>query len=242
MKKNFTLILLLLISIMTINAQVAKKVVVEHFTNTKCGICSSRNPGFYKNLKNFPDVLHLSIHPSSPYAACKLSQQNNPDNDDRTKYYNVYGGTPRLVIQGKVISANEDYNSSTLFTSEENQIDAKHIKNLPEMKAGKSIGGPRLLGLLNDVNVSGATDSQVLTYNSDSKVWEAADSTGGGGGGVGVITSTVYNASGQITSTIIDGVTQTITYNTAGQVDTVTIGDTTYTYTYNANGTINTVS
>lgn len=128
MKKNFTLICLLLISTQLINAQVAKKVVVEHFTNTKCGICSSRNPGFYKNLKNFPDVLHLSIHPSSPYATCKLSQQNNPDNDDRTKYYNIYGGTPRLVIQGKVISANEDYNSSTLFSSEENQISSLSIK------------------------------------------------------------------------------------------------------------------
>ncbi|HMG16847.1 MAG TPA: T9SS type A sorting domain-containing protein [Saprospiraceae bacterium] len=100
----------------TISAQVPRKVIVEHFTNTKCPICKSRNPGFYTNINNQPAILHLAIHPSSPYASCVLSQQNNPDNDNRTKYYGVYGGTPRLVIQGKVISENADYNSSSLFT------------------------------------------------------------------------------------------------------------------------------
>lgn len=116
MKKVLTFILLAVCYLQSVQAQVAKKVIVEHFTNTKCGICASRNPGFYKNLSNFPQVLHLSIHPSSPYSTCLLSQQANPDNDARTNYYGVYGGTPRLVIQGSVISANADYNSANLFS------------------------------------------------------------------------------------------------------------------------------
>jgi hypothetical protein len=85
-------------------AQVPKKVVVEHFTNTRCSVCASRNPGFYNNYKTQAGVIHLAIHPSSPYAACVLSQHNPVENDARTNYYGVYGGTPVLVIQGVVIS------------------------------------------------------------------------------------------------------------------------------------------
>jgi len=80
-------------------AQVQKNVVVEHFTNTRCGICASRNPGFFTNLNNNPDVIHLAIHPSSPYSSCVFNQHNSVDNDDRTNYYGIYGGTPRLVVQ-----------------------------------------------------------------------------------------------------------------------------------------------
>jgi len=114
--KPFIRILFILFIVNTISAQVARKVIVEHFTNTKCPICKSRNPGFYANLNKQSGVLHLAIHPSSPYASCVLSQQNNPDNDDRTKYYGVYGSTPRLVIEGKVISSNADFNTPELFT------------------------------------------------------------------------------------------------------------------------------
>ena len=63
-----------------------------------------------------------------------------------------------------------------------------------------------------------------------------------GGGGIGVITSTTYNASGQITASTIDGTSYVFTYNTAGRIATMQVGSTTYTYAYNANGTINTVS
>ena len=39
------------------------------------------------------------------------------------------------------------------------------------------------LSALNDVNVSGATDAQVLTYNATTGKWEAADAAGGTGSG-----------------------------------------------------------
>ena len=79
--------------------------LVEHFTNTYCSVCASKNHGFYANLWRYPQVWHVAYHPSSPYAACPLSMANVPENDARTNYYGVYGGTPRLVIQGAVVTS-----------------------------------------------------------------------------------------------------------------------------------------
>lgn len=114
--KNILLLLAFIYSSQVALAQVPKKVIVEHFTNTKCSICASRNPGFYTNLRKQSGVIHLAIHPSSPYSACVLSQHNVAENDARTNYYGVYGSTPRLVIQGTVISANANYDVASLFS------------------------------------------------------------------------------------------------------------------------------
>jgi hypothetical protein len=85
-------------------AQTPRQVVVEHFTNTYCSICANKNPSFYSNLQgNYPQVLHIAYHPSSPYAQCYFNKQNVAENDARTKFYKIYGSTPRAVIQGKVI-------------------------------------------------------------------------------------------------------------------------------------------
>ena len=99
-----------------IYAQVTKKVVVEHFTNSLCSVCASRNPGFYTNLAAQSNVIHLAIHPSSPYSNCLLNKHNVSENDARTNYYGVYGSTPRLVIQGSVISAGANYAAAGMFS------------------------------------------------------------------------------------------------------------------------------
>jgi hypothetical protein len=115
MKKLFALILILLFSFQTQQAQVARKVVVEHFTNTRCSICGSRNPALFNNLSQQPGIIHLSIHPSSPYSGCLFHQHNPNDNDARTNYYGIYGATPRLVIQGEAQSTGANFGSSSLF-------------------------------------------------------------------------------------------------------------------------------
>ena len=114
MKKIISLIFVL--PAIVCRAQVPLNSVVEHFTNTKCSICASRNPGFQTNLIAHPQVTQLSVHPSAPYSACVLSVQNKKDNDDRTNLYGVYGSTPRLVINGNVIPASADYSSASLFS------------------------------------------------------------------------------------------------------------------------------
>ncbi len=112
----------------TTTAQVPLTTVVEHFTNTNCSVCASRNPGFYNNLRNQSNVLYLSIHPSSPYASCLLSQQNTIDNDARTNYYGVYGATPRLVINGTAINPNQNYAAASLFAPFTGQSSAVELR------------------------------------------------------------------------------------------------------------------
>jgi hypothetical protein len=116
MKKIFLFITAVFLEMAFVQAQVAKKKIVEHFTNTKCSICANRNPGFHTNLNANPSVESISIHPSSPYSTCFLSQQNTSDNDARTNYYGVYGGTPRLVINGSVIPSSQNYSLASMFS------------------------------------------------------------------------------------------------------------------------------
>lgn len=116
-------------------AQVAKKVVVEHFTNTRCSICSSRNPGFYANLANFPTVIHIAVHPSAPYSSCVLNKHNVAENDARTKWYGVYGSTPRLVVQGKALSSGANYEDAMLFSNQQGQTSPLSLQ-VTQMRQG----------------------------------------------------------------------------------------------------------
>lgn len=93
------------------------------------------------------------------------------------------------------------------------QIDASHIKNLPEPKM---IGGgstARNLYQLGDVNISSPTNNQVLKYSSTTGLWE--NGTGGGGGGT--------------VETIVPGskilVDATDSANPIVSVDTLTLND-----------------
>lgn len=107
---------------------VPKKVIVEHFTNSYCSICASRNPGFYNNLWQFADVLHIAYHPSAPYAACPINKHNKSENDARTNYYGVYGSTPRIVIQGNVVPPAADYTAASLFQNETGKTSSFDVK------------------------------------------------------------------------------------------------------------------
>jgi hypothetical protein len=98
-------------------AQTTQTVVSEHFTNTRCSFCASRNPGYFNNLSQQDNVIHISYHPSRPYSSCVLNQHNVSGNDDRTKFYGIYGGTPRIVINGQVVSASTNYGDTGIFTS-----------------------------------------------------------------------------------------------------------------------------
>jgi len=104
MKRFFTLFIIT-IFITPLFSQTGRTVIVEHFTNTYCGACSSLNPAFYQALENYPDVVHIAYHPSSPYSSCVFNQHNSWENDQRTYFYGVYGSTPRVVVQGEAIAA-----------------------------------------------------------------------------------------------------------------------------------------
>jgi hypothetical protein len=132
-------VILLLINAKIGNAQVPKKIVVEHFTNTNCSTCASRNPGFYTNLNSQESVLHLAIHPSSPYSNCLLYQQNATANDARTNYYGVYGATPRFIINGEVLSGGLSPSNSSIFAPFQSLTSPASIRIVQEKFAQDSI-------------------------------------------------------------------------------------------------------
>ena len=77
-----------------------KYVFIEHFTNSNCSVCGSKNPAFYNLIWQYPDdVRHLSVHPPVPYSSCKLYQSNTTENSARTNLYGV-NGTPRVALNG----------------------------------------------------------------------------------------------------------------------------------------------
>jgi thiol-disulfide isomerase/thioredoxin len=85
-----------------ISQNVPKYVLIEHFTNTWCPICASKNPTFFSLIQKYPkNVHHVSIHPPYPYSGCPLYQYNRTENLERATYYKVQG-SPSLVINGGV--------------------------------------------------------------------------------------------------------------------------------------------
>jgi len=158
MKKQSLLltIVLSLLSTFTIAQEVAKTIIVEHFTNTRCGICANRNPGFYNNLDNQDGVLHLAIHPSSPYPNCVLNNVNPAENDARTNYYGVYGSTPRLVIQGEAISPGADYSDAAIFSPYQNQTTPVSI-DIYQSKVGNELTASVVLKAETNNNIGTAS-------------------------------------------------------------------------------------
>jgi len=133
----FTILFSLMISVAI--AQVPKKVIVEHFTNTRCSVCASKNPGLYQNLSNNPDVLHLAIYPGSPYMNCWLHLHNPDESDGRANYYGVYGATPRLVIQGEAKSISINFSDPALFSPYESQTSPYSLYTSETRLGGDSV-------------------------------------------------------------------------------------------------------
>ncbi len=104
MIRNFTFLLVFLL-VGEVSAQTAKKYVhLEHFTNTRCGLCSGRNPGFFNTIENYEGLVHhLAVHPRVPYSNCLLYQANTADNEARRAYHGVLG-TPSVYMNGTKVN------------------------------------------------------------------------------------------------------------------------------------------
>lgn len=138
MKQKFLLVVGLLICTQVFS-QSPKTVLIEHFTNTKCSICASRNPGFYSTLSNYPQVIHLAFHPSAPYSSCYFNQQNVTENDDRTKFYGAYGSTPKFILNGKLLPSTNPAITTTTLDTALNQTSPIEISATEELVTGDSV-------------------------------------------------------------------------------------------------------
>jgi len=137
MRNRFIIVALNLISLFARSQQVPKTVIAEHFTNTYCSICASRNPGLFSNLNSFPQVIHLAYYPSAPYASCPLSMHNPGENNARTMFYGVYGSTPQLVVGGSVITSS--FTDPAIFSSQLSATSSFAMKTLIEKTGSDSI-------------------------------------------------------------------------------------------------------
>jgi hypothetical protein len=120
MKILLSLICCVCIATSVLAQDTPKAIVVEHFTNTRCSICGANNPDFYKALAQAADVIHIAYHPSSPYSNCFFSVQNKSENDARTKFYGLYGGTPTFTVNGEEKFLSEVKNAN-VYVSYRNQ-------------------------------------------------------------------------------------------------------------------------
>ncbi len=125
--------------VLNIFAQSPKTVLIEHFTNTKCSICAQRNPGFYNVLSGYPQVIHIAFHPSSPYSSCYFNLQNVTENDDRTRFYGLYGSTPQYVLNGKRLPAANPAIYNTTIDTALNQTSPIEIGATEELVGSDSV-------------------------------------------------------------------------------------------------------
>ncbi|MCC6754700.1 MAG: Omp28-related outer membrane protein [Saprospiraceae bacterium] len=120
----------------SLHAQSKRYIFMEHFTNTRCGICAATNPGYYQLLSNYKGHYHhLSIHPAIPYSSCLLYQANKDDQDLRTSYYSIIG-TPTIVFNGTTKKSASSVNAAFL--------DAELKRESPiQLKVTENGGSPR---------------------------------------------------------------------------------------------------
>lgn len=93
-------------------------VLLEHFTNSWCSTCASKNPAFYNLIDDYPnDVHHIAYHPPIPYNGCVFYQANTVENQARTAAYGV-NGTPRVALNGALAPGGGALLQPALLTSE----------------------------------------------------------------------------------------------------------------------------
>lgn len=105
MNRFFSLFLALIAWMPSFSQEAKRYVLVEHFTNTRCSICASRNPAFFSAIEpHAEDVHHIAFHPSFPYSSCVFYQHNTEENQDRAVLYSV-PGTPQAYLWGTKVSS-----------------------------------------------------------------------------------------------------------------------------------------
>lgn len=104
-KKNLILLICLILSFPEFVIGQSKRIVLlEHFTNTTCNDCKTKNDVFFSNIlpDNLNEVIHISYFAPIPSSSSFFHSQNPTDNFDATNYYGITT-TPKMVMNGTVL-------------------------------------------------------------------------------------------------------------------------------------------
>ncbi|MEM7370564.1 MAG: Omp28-related outer membrane protein [Bacteroidota bacterium] len=117
MRQLFFLSVSFLLTTSTFAQEAKRYLLVEHFTNSRCGICSSRNPAMYTAISpHAAEVHHIAYHPSFPYSSCVFYQHNKDENQARATFYGV-PGTPTAYLWGNRVSSGSSLLPSTTLSN-----------------------------------------------------------------------------------------------------------------------------
>jgi hypothetical protein len=159
MKQKLLTAFYILFSSFAFAQQVPKNILVEHFTNTYCSVCANKNPTFYNTIAPYSKVVHVAFHPSSPYAGCPLNQHNMSENDARTNFYSLYGGTPRIVVNGTVVPSSSNLISNIALDTQNNSTSPFDI-NIEQFQVGND--SMYTVVTIHTVAVTSVTSANVL--------------------------------------------------------------------------------
>ncbi len=102
MKKILPVFTLLLVGVLITNAQVARKIMIEQFTQASCAPCAAQNPAFNTMLKaNYTKHVSLKYQTSWP-GVDPMNAQNPTEVANRVTYYNVTG-VPNVECNGETV-------------------------------------------------------------------------------------------------------------------------------------------
>lgn len=104
MRTIASILLLSCLSVQLLAQSAVKRyVTIEHFTNSRCSICASRNPTFYNTIApHAADVHHIAIHPPVPYNNCEFYLANTSENQAWSNAFGIQG-TPRIAMNGTLL-------------------------------------------------------------------------------------------------------------------------------------------
>lgn len=121
--QKHTLLFTFLLTAIVAQAQTSAKryVFIEHFTNSKCIICSNKNPAFFSLIDQYPDdIHHIAIYPPIPYNTCAFYLANPTENSAWSNSYGI-NATPRVALNGTLIPLDAQLLSSATLQMYLNQ-------------------------------------------------------------------------------------------------------------------------
>jgi len=102
-------ITIIVLSVNVTSAQSKRYILLEHFTNTECSECKTKNDQFYTDIlpNNLTDIIHISYHAPFPSNSSFFYSQNPTDSDAAVNYYDI-NKTPQIVMNGTLLDEGDN--------------------------------------------------------------------------------------------------------------------------------------